>query len=235
MRVLVVEDEADLARQLAEDIRSGGYSVDLASNGEEALELACMQTHDAIVLDLGLPGIDGLQVLEKLRAEGVATPVLVLTVRGRWYERVAGIDAGADDYLPKPFRMEELLARLRALLRRSAGRASPVLRHGAVTLDTRSLEVRLEGERVHLTAYELKVLRYLLHNQGRVVSVSELVEHVYAQDWERDSNTIEVFIARLRRKLGRDLIRTLSGLGYQVPEQTGSDHPGAGLARGRTV
>ena len=235
MRVLVVEDEADLARQLAEDIRSGGYSVDLASNGEEALELACMQTHDAIVLDLGLPGIDGLQVLEKVRAEGVATPVLVLTVRGRWYERVAGIDAGADDYLPKPFRMEELLARLRALLRRSAGRASPVLRHGAVTLDTRSLEVRLEGERVHLTAYELKVLRYLLHNQGRVVSVSELVEHVYAQDWERDSNTIEVFIARLRRKLGRDLIRTLSGLGYQVPEQTGSDHPGAGLARGRTV
>ncbi len=194
MRVLVVEDEADLARQL-----------------------------------------DGLQVLEKLRAEGVATPVLVLTVRGRWHERVAGIDAGADDYLPKPFRMEELLARLRALLRRSAGRASPVLRHGAVTLDTRSLEVRLEGERVHLTAYELKVLRYLLHNQGRVVSVSELVEHVYAQDWERDSNTIEVFIARLRRKLGRDLIRTLSGLGYQVPEQTGSDHPGAGLARGRTV
>ena len=235
MRVLVVEDEADLARQLAEDIRSGGYSVDLASNGEEALELACMQTHDAIVLDLGLPGIDGLQVLEKLRAEGVATPVLVLTVRGRWYERVAGIDAGADDYLPKPFRMEELLARLRALLRRSAGRASPVLRHGAVTLDTRSLEVRLEGERVHLTAYELKVLRYLLHNQGRVVSVSELVEHVYAQDWERDSNTIEVFIARLRRKLGRDLIRMLSGLGYQPPEQTGSDHPGAGLARGRTV
>ncbi len=235
MRVLVVEDEADLARQLAEDIRSGGYSVDLASNGEEALELACMQTHDAIVLDLGLPGIDGLQVLEKLRAEGVATPVLVLTVRGRWYERVAGIDAGADDYLPKPFRMEELLARLRALLRRSAGRASPVLRHGAVTLDTGSLKVRLEGERVHLTAYELKVLRYLLHNQGRVVSVSELVEHVYAQDWERDSNTIEVFIARLRRKLGRDLIRTLSGLGYQVPEQTGSDHPGAGLARGRTV
>ncbi len=224
MRVLVVEDEERLAEQLTARISAEGYAVDVAGDGEEARYLGETEPYDAIVLDLGLPKVDGLKVLNHWRANGVSTPVLILTARGRWHERVAGIDAGADDYLPKPFEMAELLARLRALLRRARGTGSPELRHGPVTLDTRSLEVRRDGERVRLTAYELKILRYLLHNVGRVVSGSELTEHIYAQDFDRDSNTIEVFVSRIRRKLGRDLVQTVRGLGYLVAKEDSAEN-----------
>ncbi len=217
MRVLVVEDEPELARQLADQLSAEGYAVDLVADGAEARHLGATEPYDVIVLDLGLPSLDGLCVLESWRSAGLSTPVLILTARGRWHERVAGIDAGADDYLPKPFRMEELSARLRALLRRAGGSGSAELCYGRVTLDTRSLEVRLDGDPVQLTSHELRVLRYLLHNAGRTISQTELIEHIYAQDFDRDSNTIEVFVARIRRKLGADLIRTVRGLGYQIP------------------
>ena len=216
MRLLVVEDEPKLAKQLRDRFDADGYAVDTAADGPEALYLGETEPYDVIVLDLGLPGLDGLEILAKWRTAGVSTPVLILTARGRWHERVEGIDAGADDYLPKPFQMEELAARLRALLRRGVS-ASAELSHGPVTLDTRSLEVRLDGKPVQLTAHELKVLRYLLHNAGRTVSRTELTEHIYAQDFDRDSNTIEVFVARIRKKLGAELIRTVRGLGYQIP------------------
>ena len=216
MRVLVVEDDAALRGQLAEALAEAGYAVDGAADGEEGEFLGSTEPYDAIVLDLGLPKVDGLTVLKRWRAEAVATPVLVLTARGSWTERVEGIDAGADDYLPKPFRMEELLARLRALIRRASGHARAQLTCGPVTLDTRSNRVSLDGKPVALTGHEYRLLAYLMHHAGRTVSRSELIEHLYAQDFDRDSNTIEVFVGRLRRKLGRDLIRTERGLGYRV-------------------
>jgi two-component system, OmpR family, response regulator len=216
--VLVVEDEASLARQLTGALRRAGYAVDHAVDGERADLLGHDESYDAVVLDLGLPKVDGLTLLRRWRDAGQATPVLVLTARGSWHEKVQGIDSGADDYMAKPFRMEELLARLRALIRRSSGQVNPELRCGPLVLDPRSGKVTLEGAEVKLTSHEFRVLSYLMHHRQRVVSQSELTEHIYAQDFDRESNTVEVFIARLRRKLGPAFIETVRGLGYRMKE-----------------
>jgi two-component system OmpR family response regulator len=216
MRVLVVEDEAFLARQLTAALRRAGYAVDHAADGERADLLGHDERYDAVVLDLGLPKVDGLTLLRRWREAGQAMPVLVLTARGSWHEKVQGIDGGADDYMAKPFRMEELLARLRALIRRSSGQSSPELRCGSLVLDPRSGRVTLEGAEVKLTGHEFRVLSYLMHHCQRVVSQSELTEHIYSQDFDRDSNTVEVFIARLRRKLGPAFIETVRSLGYRM-------------------
>jgi two-component system, OmpR family, response regulator len=214
-----VEDEAVLARQLAAALESAGYAVDCSADGERADYLAQTEAYDAMVLDLGLPKIDGLTLLRRWRGAGIFTPVLVLTARGSWHEKVQGIDGGADDYVAKPFRMEEVLARVRALIRRSSGIAQTELRCGALVLDARGARVSLSGVPVKLTAHEFRVLSYLMHQRGRVVSQAELVEHIYAQDFDRDSNTVEVFIARLRRKLGASCIETVRGLGYRMEEK----------------
>ena len=216
MRVLVVEDEANLSRQLADALTAGGYAVDCASDGEQADFLAQTEEYDAVILDLGLPRVDGLTILGRWRAAGIAVPVLVLTARGSWHEKVQGIDGGADDYVSKPFRMEEVLARLRALIRRANGQFITELRCGELVLDPRSAKVTLAGAPVKLTSHEYRVLSYLMHNRGRVVSQVELTEHIYSQQFDRDSNTVEVFIARLRRKLGASLIATVRGLGYRI-------------------
>ena len=216
MRVLVVEDEPALARQVADALRAAGFAVDVAADGEEGHFLGDTEPYDAVILDLGLPKIDGSTVLRRWRAAGRAMPVLILTARDSWPDKVAGLDAGGDDYLTKPFHMEELLARVRALVRRAAGRVESILRAGPVEMDTRAGRVHLDGRPVEMTAQELKVLSYLLHHQGRVVSRTELAEHIYDHDSERDSNTIEVFIGRLRRKLGEETIRTHRGRGYGI-------------------
>ena len=216
MRVLVAEDEVFLARQLTAALRRAGYAVDHAADGERADLLGHDERYDAVVLDLGLPKVDGLTLLRRWREAGQAMPVLVLTARGSWHEKVQGIDGGADDYMAKPFRMEELLARLRALIRRSSGQSNPELRCGPLVLDPRSGKVTLEGAEVKLTGHEFRVLSYLMHHCPRVVSQSELTEHIYAQDFDRDSNTVEVFIARLRRKLGPAFIETVRSLGYRM-------------------
>jgi two-component system OmpR family response regulator len=218
VRVLVVEDEADLARQLAQALGAAGYAVDRASDGVRAEFLGATERYAAVVLDLGLPGMDGLTLLRRWRESGVTAPILVLTARGSWHEKVVGIDSGADDYVTKPFQIEEVLARLRALLRRAGGRAAPELRCGAIVLDPRAARVTLGGTPVHLTSHELRVLSYLMHQRGRVVSQSELAEHIYARDADRDSNTVEVFIARLRKKLGAGAIVTVRGLGYRMED-----------------
>lgn len=216
MRILVVEDEPTLAAQLAEGVREAGYAVDVAHNGLDAHFMGDTEPFDAVVLDLGLPQMDGLTVLKKWRAAGRVMPVLILTARDNWHEKVAGIDAGADDYLTKPFHMEELLARLRALIRRAGGHASAELACGPLTLDTRSNRVTVEGRTLMLTSHEYRVLAYLMHHQGEVVSRTDLVEHIYAQDFDRDSNTVEVFIGRLRKKLPPGLIETVRGMGYRL-------------------
>jgi two-component system OmpR family response regulator len=216
VRVLVVEDEAPLSEQLATALGHAGYAVDCAADGERAEFLGQTERYDAVVLDLGLPRIDGLTVLRRWREAGLLFPVLVLTARGSWHEKVQGIDGGADDYVAKPFRMEELLARLRALIRRASGQGSPALRHRGLLLDPRAAKVTLDGVPVRLTSHEFRVLSYLMHQRGRVVSQGELIEHIYAQDFDRDSNTIEVFVARLRRKLGASFIETVRGLGYRI-------------------
>jgi len=216
MRLLLVEDDPTLRAQLRAGLNDAGYVVDEADNGRDAQHLGESEPFDAIVLDLGLPLIDGLSVLKRWRAARHVMPVLILTARDSWHEKVAGIDAGADDYLAKPFHMEELLARLRALIRRAQGLASPLLQCGAVELDTRSGRVTVQGRTVNLTSHELRLLAYLMHRPGTVVSRSELTEHLYAQDFDRDSNTIEVFIGRLRRKLPPAIIETVRGLGYRL-------------------
>jgi two-component system OmpR family response regulator len=216
MRVLLVEDEAVLRAQLKQMLEQAGYAVDEAADGQTALHLGTTEPYDAVVLDLGLPVLDGLTVLQRWRSQGRAMPVLILTARDSWHEKVAGIDAGADDYLAKPFHTEELLARLRALVRRSHGLASPLLRHADITLDTRTSTVAQRGVTVSLTAHEYRLLAYLMHRAGQVVSRAELVEHLYAQDFDRDSNTVEVFVGRLRRKLGAALIETVRGMGYRL-------------------
>jgi two-component system OmpR family response regulator len=216
VRVLLVEDDPTLRAQLRAGLQQAGYVVDEADNGRDAQHLGETEPFDAAVLDLGLPMLDGLSVLQRWRKGGHAMPVLILTARGTWHEKVAGIDAGADDYLAKPFHMEELLARLRALIRRAQGLASPLLQCGALALDTRSGRVTLNGQPVALTSHEHRLLAYLMHRPARVVSRTELIEHLYAQDFDRDSNTIEVFIGRLRRKLPPQAIETVRGMGYRL-------------------
>jgi two-component system OmpR family response regulator len=216
MRILVVEDDPTLAAQIATALEAAGYAVDRAADGEEAAFLGASEPFDAAILDLGLPKIDGLTVLRQWRRAGNSIPVVILTARAGWTEKVEGIDAGADDYLAKPFHMEELLARLRAVVRRAAGLASAELACGPIRLDTRSGRVDIDGMPVALTAQEYKILAYLMHRPGAVVSRTELTEHIYAQDFDRDSNTIEVFVARLRRKLGVDAIETVRGRGYRL-------------------
>jgi two-component system OmpR family response regulator len=216
MRLLVVEDEPRLAGHLADALRGAGYAVDVAADGERADDLARSEAYDAVVLDLGLPGVDGLTVLAGWRADGLRLPVLVLTARGSWHEKVQGIDGGADDYLSKPFQMEEVIARIRALIRRAAGHPAPELRSGSIAVDTRLARVTRDGAPVKLTSLEFRVVAYLMHHRDRVVSQGELTEHVYAQSFDRDSNTIEVFVARLRKKLGPACIETVRGVGYRI-------------------
>jgi len=216
VRILVVEDEPGLARQLVTSLRDAGYVVDAAADGPRADFLARTEAYDAMLLDLGLPVVDGLTLLRQWRQAGVAVPVLVLTARGSWTEKVQGIDSGADDYVAKPFQMEEVLARLRGLIRRASGHAAPALTCGDVSFDPRTSRVTVGGDPVRLTSHELRVLSYLMHHRERVVSQSELMEHIYAGDMDRDSNTVEVFVARLRRKLGSASIETVRGVGYRM-------------------
>jgi two-component system, OmpR family, response regulator len=218
MRLLVVEDDPDLNRQLVTAFTDAGYVVDAAKDGEEGHFLGDTEPYDAIVLDIGLPVMDGVSVLEKWRRSGRKTPVLILTARDRWSDKVAGFDAGADDYVAKPFHMEEVLARIRALVRRSAGHASSEFSCGPLVLDSASARVTVDGKAIKLTSLEFRLLSYLLLHKGRVISRTELVEHLYDQDFDRDSNTIEVFVGRLRKKLGVDVLRTIRGLGYCISE-----------------
>jgi DNA-binding response OmpR family regulator len=219
MRILVVEDEARIAADISEAINSSGFIAEISADGEEAWFRGGTENYAAIVLDLGLPKLDGITVLKRWRQEGVATPVLVLTARGAWSDRVDGIDAGADDYLPKPFRMEELLARLRALVRRASGRAQPSIAVANVMLDPRTRQVSVNGIPVNLTPLEFRLVNYLFHHRGRVVSQTELSENLYSHDSERDSNAIEALVGRLRKKLKADVIETRRGFGYIVPAE----------------
>ncbi len=216
MRLLIIEDDKDLNRQLVSALEDAGYAVDRAFDGEEGHFLGDTEPYDAVVLDIGLPKKDGITVLEEWRAAGHKMPVLILTARDRWSDKVQGFDAGADDYVAKPFHMEEVLARLRALLRRATGHATSELVCGPVRLDTKSGRVVVDGNPVKLTSHEYRLLAYLMHHTGRVVSRQELIEHIYDQDFDRDSNTIEVFVGRLRKKLGIDMIQTIRGLGYRI-------------------
>ena len=218
MRVLVVEDDKDLNRQLADALVDAGYVVDRAYDGEEGHFLGDTEPYDAVILDIGLPQMDGISVVERWRRDGRKMPVLMLTARDRWSDKVAGIDAGADDYVTKPFHIEEVLARLRALIRRAAGHASSELSCGPLRLDTKSSKADIDGKTLKLTSHEFRLLAYLMHHMGEVVSRTELIEHLYDQDFDRDSNTIEVFVGRLRKKLGVDMIETVRGMGYRMRE-----------------
>lgn len=219
MRILIVEDEAELKRQLEDKLKNAGFVVDGAADGEEGLYYGNEYDYEAAVIDLGLPKLGGIELIRKLRAGDRRFPILILTARGHWQDKVEGLEAGADDYLTKPFQMEELQARLNALVRRAAGYASPVMASGPIALDTSKKELRLNDDHVELTAYEYRVLEYLMLNPGRVVSKTELTDHLYEQDFERDSNVIEVFVGRLRKKLDPfNPIRTVRGQGYRFTE-----------------
>ncbi|MGJ3262755.1 MAG: response regulator transcription factor [Salinarimonas sp.] len=220
MRVLVVEDDASLNRQIVTALTDAGYVVDKAFDGEEGQFLGETEPYDCVILDLGLPKTDGVSVLSAWRREGKLMPVLILTARDRWSEKVQAFDAGADDYVTKPFHVEELLARVRALVRRAAGHATSEIVCGPVTLDTRAGRVLVDDMPVKLTSHEYRLLAYMIHHKGRIVSRAELTEHLYDQDFDRDSNTIEVFVGRLRKKLGVDVIKTMRGLGYVIEEST---------------
>ncbi len=216
MRILVVEDDRDLNRQVSEALEEAGYVVDRAYDGSEGHFLGETEPYDAVILDIGLPEMDGITVLEEWRGAGRSMPVLILTARDRWSDKVAGIDAGADDYVAKPFHVEEVLARIRALIRRAAGHSSSEITCGPLRLDTRGAKATVDGTPLKLTSHEFRLLSYLVHHVGKVVSRTELVEHMYDQDFDRDSNTIEVFVGRLRKKLGVDMIETVRGLGYRI-------------------
>ena len=218
MRILVVEDDANLNRQIKDALTEAGYAVDVAFDGEEGHFLGDTEPYDAVVLDIGLPQMDGLSVLEEWRRAGRTMPVLLLTARDRWSDKVQGIDAGAADYVAKPFHMEEVLARIRALVRRAAGHSSNEISAGSVRLDVKAGKVTVDGHAVKLTSHELRLLSYLMHHKGKVISRTELTEHLYDQDFDRDSNTIEVFVGRLRKKLPEECIQTVRGLGYQILE-----------------
>ena len=218
MKVLVVEDEPAIAEDLTTALRNAGYVVDLAKDGEDGWFRASTETYDALVLDLGLPKLDGLSVLKRLRGEANVVPILVLTARGSWMQRVEGIDAGADDYLTKPFEMEEMLARVGALLRRTGRHTTPFLEVGSLRIDTRRMQALLNGRAVELSPLEFRLLRYLAHNRNRVVPQGELVEHVYGSD-QPESNAVEALVARLRRKIGPKLIETRRGYGYIMEDR----------------
>jgi two-component system response regulator PhoP len=223
MRLLVVEDEKVLRESLVEQLKEVGFNVDAAADGEEGLYCGREFAIDCAIIDLGLPKLPGMEVIKKLRAEGKSYPILILTARDRWQDKVEGLQAGADDYVAKPFHFQELYARVQALLRRSGGWAQPVLKCGPVALDPRTQEVTVHGKRVELTSFEYRILEYLIHRAGEVISKTELTERLYAQDFDRDSNTIEVFIGRLRRKLDPEdnikPIETLRGRGYRFALQ----------------
>jgi two-component system OmpR family response regulator len=227
VRLLVVEDDPDLNRQICTALEDAGYVVDRATDGEEGHFLGDTEPYDAIILDIGLPKMDGISVLDAWRRAGRKMPVLILTARDRWSDKVQGFDAGADDYVAKPFHMEEVLARIRALLRRATGHASSLFSCGPVELDTRTSRVSVSGNPVKLTSHEFRLLSYMMHHPGRVVSRTELIEHLYDQDFDRDSNTIEVFIGRVRRKLGVDIIETLRGMGYRLAPPATAQAPAA--------
>lgn len=220
MRILVVEDDRDLNKQIVNALSESGYAVDSAFDGEEGHFLGDTEPYDAVILDIGLPQMDGISVLEQWRRDERNMPVIILTARDRWSDKVAGMDAGADDYVAKPFHMEEVLARVRALLRRSAGHAKNEIEVGPLRLDAGSSRVTYEGSPVKLTAHEYRLLAYLMHHHGRVVSRTELIEHLYDQDFDRDSNTIEVFVGRLRKKIPAEMIETVRGLGYCLGSRT---------------
>lgn len=219
MRLLIVEDETELRQQLQQRFQDEGYAVDVAADGEEGLYIATEYPVNAAVVDIGLPKLTGIELLQHLRASGKSFPVLILTARGRWQDKVEGLEAGADDYLVKPFHIEELVARIKALLRRAAGLSSPEIEYGPISLNTSTQQVLLGGKALELTAYEYKVLEYLMMNAGNVISKADLTDHIYEQDFDRDSNVIEVFVGRLRKKLDPDNelhpIETLRGRGYR--------------------
>ena len=219
MRILVVEDDPTISSQLADALKAAGYVSDVAHDGEEGHFLGDTEPYDAVVLDLGLPKKDGLAVLRDWRSAGRMMPVLILTARDHWNEKVEGIDAGADDYVAKPFEMAEVLARLRALMRRAAGHATSEIMCGDLAIDTKGAKATLGGQPVKLTSLEYRLLAYLMMHRGRIVSRTELVEHLYDQDFDRDSNTVEVFVGRLRKKIGKGYIQTRRGLGYVVEDQ----------------
>ena len=221
MRILVVEDDKDLNRQLCEALTDAGYVIDRAFDGEEGHFLGDTESYDAVVLDIGLPRMDGVSVLGRWRRDDRTMPVLILTARDLWSDKVSGIDAGADDYVTKPFHIEEVLARVRALIRRAAGHASPELTCGPLRVDTRTSKADIDGVPLKLTSHEFRLLAYLIHHVGEVISRTEIVEHLYDQHFDRDSNTIEVFVGRLRRKMGVDLIETVRGMGYRLREPEG--------------
>lgn len=237
MRILIVEDETELREQLQQLLRKNGFAADTAADGREAVFMGREYPFDLAVVDIGLPDRSGVEVIREWRELGRSFPVLILTARGRWQEKVEGLEAGADDYMVKPFHHEELLARVRALLRRAAGIASSTVQSGPVSLDTTAQTVRVGDTQLELTAYEYKVIEYLLLNPGKVVSKSELTEHIYEQDFDRDSNVIEVFIGRLRKKLDPDNrlkpIETLRGRGYRwnLPIESGAGNHGRDAAR----
>jgi two-component system, OmpR family, response regulator len=216
VRLLVVEDDKDLNRQIATALEQAGYAVDRAFDGEQGQYLGETEPYDAVVLDMGLPKVDGAAILSQWRRDNRKMPVLILTARDRWSDKVQGFDAGADDYVTKPFQIEEVLARIRALIRRAAGHSSGELECGGLSINSGSGRVTVDGDPVKLTAQEFRLLDYLMHHKGKIVSRTELTEHIYEQDFDRESNTIEVFVGRLRKKLGGDYIKTVRGLGYKL-------------------
>lgn len=223
MRILVVEDDLDLNRQLCTAMQDAGYVIDSAADGEEGHFLGDTEPYDCVILDIGLPLMDGISVLQRWRADGRLMPVLILTARDRWSDKVSGMDAGADDYVTKPFHIEEILARVRALIRRASGHASSELRCGPLMVDTKASKATVDGVALKLTSHEFRVLSYLMHHQSEVVSRTELTEHLYDQDFDRDSNTVEVFVGRLRKKIGHNLIETVRGLGYRLSDDNPDD------------